>query len=600
MTALIRAGLIAQTSARLGLRNVAAVALHRAKTRVRRETRVSDLPSGPLFRPRTWAAEPHDADAQAVLRCAERIGNGELQVFGDKWVRLGFPFEWRENVLPRSANGYDIKGVWEASRFGWAVDLARAHRAAPGAGHLARLEANVESWTAEHPTIRGDNWSCGQEAAIRVLHLLLAHQVLSGETALAPRLAALVARHLRRIERTLGYAVAQQNNHATSEAAALFVGGAILAGHPDNGGEPRRWEDVGRRTLERTVADLVMLDGGFAQYSTNYHRLMLDTLCQVELWRSRLGRSQFSTGYRERCRAATGWLGALTNAATGAAPNLGHNDGAQAYRLTDAPYADLRPSVALAASLFNGAAPAGEGSPSTAGSLYEKTSRVFPDFGLALINPDSAGGGSYAFVRFPVRRFRPAQADMLHFDLWTADGENLLIDAGTFSYSDEEGLKNFASAAAHNSVSFDRGEPMRRIGRFLYADWPHASADAAVHHADGCASWAASYSDYRGMRHKRLVEAGGGRWRVFDEFGGFSQVATLRWHLPPQPFRQIPNGIETDAFSLVVSPCPGAQTRIEEGRRSKTYGSKEPTIVLAVDCPIGCQSLTTTITLRQP
>jgi hypothetical protein len=55
----------------------------------------------------------------------------------------------------------------------------------------------------------------------------------------------------------------------------------------------------------------------------------------------------------------------------------------------------------------------------------------FPDFGLALINPDPAGGGSYAFVRFPVRRFRPAQADMLHFDLWTADGENLLIDAGT-------------------------------------------------------------------------------------------------------------------------------------------------------------------------
>jgi hypothetical protein len=141
-------------------------------------------------------------------------------------------------------------------------------------------------------------------------------------------LAALVARHLGRIERTLSYAVAQQNNHATSEAAALFVGGAILAGRTENGGEPHRWENVGRRTLERTVADLVMPDGGFAQYSTNYHRLMLDTLCQVELWRSRLGRPPFSARYLECSRAATGWLGAVTNAATGATPNLVTTTGA--------------------------------------------------------------------------------------------------------------------------------------------------------------------------------------------------------------------------------------------------------------------------------
>jgi lipopolysaccharide/colanic/teichoic acid biosynthesis glycosyltransferase len=161
-------------------------------------------------------------------------------------------------------------------------------------------------------------------------------------------------------------------------------------------------------------------------------------------------------------------------------------------------------------------------------------------------------------------------------------------------------LKTFGSAAAHNSVSFDGGEPMRRIGRFLYADWPHASADAAVRHADGCASWTASYADHRGMRHKRRVEAGDGRWTIGDDFAGFSQVATLRWHLPPQPFRNIPGGIETDAFRLVVSSSSGAETRIEEAWRAKTYGSKEPTMVLAVDCPVGCKSSTTTITLQQP
>ena len=37
-------------------------------------------------------------------------------------------------------------------------------------------------------------------------------------------------------------------------------------------------------------------------------------------------------------------------------------------------------------------------------------------------------------LRLPTYNFRPAHADPLHFDLWS-NGENILRDAGTFSYN---------------------------------------------------------------------------------------------------------------------------------------------------------------------
>ena len=44
----------------------------------------------------------------------------------------------------------------------------------------------------------------------------------------------------------------------------------------------------GRESLEKSIRSLVMIDGYFSQNSQNYHRLFLDTINQVELWRKRL------------------------------------------------------------------------------------------------------------------------------------------------------------------------------------------------------------------------------------------------------------------------------------------------------------------------
>src|SRR3546814_21172555 len=83
-----------------------------------------------------------------------------------------------------------------------------------------------------------------------------------------------------------------------------------------------------------------------------------------------------------------------------------------------------------------------------------------------------------AMLRYPLFRFRPSQADARHLDLWLG-GRNLLRDAGSFSYAEEDGVW-FGGTSAHNSVEFDGRDQMPRLGRFLFGAWLKADGVEAV------------------------------------------------------------------------------------------------------------------------
>ena len=156
----------------------------------------------------------------------------------------------------------------------------------------------------------------------------------------------------------MSYAIGQQNNHGTSEAAALFLGGSFLFNLDERA---ERWEATGRRWLESLASNLIEADGSFSQYSVTYHRLMLDTYSLAEAWRRNRKLPAFSGKLNERLAAATNWLWSMTDARSGDAPNIGANDGAQVLSLANADYRDFRPSVQIAAALFRGADAFGPG-----------------------------------------------------------------------------------------------------------------------------------------------------------------------------------------------------------------------------------------------
>jgi hypothetical protein len=387
--------------------------------------------------------------------------------------------------------------------------------------------------------------------------------------------------------------MAQDNNHGTSEAAALFIGGSWLASQGRKDGV--QWSAQGRKWLENRAARLIGRQGSFSQYSLNYHRLMLDTLCMAELWRRELRMPAFSAKFLSRAVAATHWLQHMVNPANGDGPNVGANDGARLLQLTDADYRDHRPTVQLAMALFTGeCAYAGEGTWNdllhALGVQRPKTlarpvgSYVADDGGFAVLRCE----GAMAMLRYPRFQFRPSQADALHVDLWI-DGENLLRDAGTYSYNTESRWLNyFGGTAGHNTVQFDDRDQMPRLSRFLFGDWLKTSMLEPLHEEDGWVGFGAGYIDRAGATHQRRISLDNSSLKIADRIGGFHTKGVLRWRLAPGAWRIDGDCARNGTHVLrVQADVPVVRFELKTGWESRCYLEKTelPVLEIEVDRP---------------
>lgn len=481
----------------------------------------------------------------------------------------------------------DIKGLWELSRFDWLV--AAATKAAHGDDEaLVRLNLWLADWSLNNPPYKGPHWKCGQEASIRVMHMCLAAWILGQENKLETGLVNLLVTHLQRIAPTISYAIGQRNNHGTSEAAALFIGGSILADHDKRS---HKWAKMGRYWLEERAQTLIEPDGSFSQYSVTYHRVMLDSYSLAEAWRRQRFLPAFSSKLMMRLQSAALWLEAMTDPKTGDAPNMGANDGAHLLQLTGSDYRDFRPSVQLASALFSqrdvfGAGPwndqlrwlnipAGE----TADAL---TSRSFDDGGYHVM----LLGKARAIMRYPRFRFRPSQADALHVDLWY-DGRNLLRDAGSYSYN-AEGSDWFDGTSAHNSITFDGRDQMPRLSRFLFGDWLIAKSVECVVTENSIITAAAAYQDNSGAWHRRTIALDSAGMTCIDEISGHFTEAQLVWRLEPGDWHVDGKNVlgnelklTVDSDDIVIAP------KLSTTRESRYYQLCEdiPLVTIGINRP---------------
>ncbi|MGE0765725.1 MAG: heparinase II/III-family protein [Hyphomicrobiaceae bacterium] len=584
-----------RTAAKLGPANVVRVAAYRAglKTGLGRVRRLkAQAPRGPFFPSydgpaRAWPVR------QAWRRETTYFGWLDIPFVGGRpdWFRnpltgrcVGAERPWWEISDFDAANG-DIKTIWEPSRFDWVLAIAQG-AASREPGEAARLEDWLGDWCRRNPPYLGPNWKCGQEASIRVMHLAMASLILSQRGAPLPGLRDLLRVHLARIAPTIGYALGQDNNHGTSEAAALFIGGSWL--HAAGGVDGARWADLGRRLMENRIARLVAPDGSFSQHSLTYHRVLADTLSMAEVWRRARGLPPFSRLFYERAAAAAIWFFTLIEPGSGDGPNLGANDGARLLPLTDTGYRDFRPSVQTAMALFAGRrAYDGEGVWNLPlhclgialpqAQAEPPASRQFDDGGYAVLRVEKA----MALLRYPRFRFRPSQGDALHVDLWVG-GSNVLRDAGTFSYNaDRLTLDTFNGTAGHNTVQFDRRDQMPRLGRFLFGEWLKADT---VGFDKVRATAEAGFTDWRGARHHRQIVLEDGRLAVRDHVAGRFSSAVLRWRLVPGDWSLDGQVIRNGAYRLSVRSEAGTvRNEIVHGRESLHYLEQHEVPVLEIE-----------------
>jgi len=477
---------------------------------------------------------------------AEAQGRGLYRIFSHGLIDAGSPPRWSRNALTGNpvdpldhwshyddAGLEDIKGVWELSRFSWVFPLVRAWVIDGSPRHVDRFWATVEDWMAQNPPNRGPQWMCGQEAALRLIAFTFGLQAFRHHPAttdarlqLASRLADATA---QRIEARIQYALSQNNNHGVSEAVGLMTAGVFWPSLPGASG----WRRLGLRALQEQVAELVAADGGFSQHSSNYHRLFLQLLVWAELV-CRAAGSTLPAAVRRPAEAATDFLAELMEP-DGTVPRYGADDGANLFPLSGSSYSDHRPAVGMALVLFKGERlPAGPWDEAALLLLGPLAASRPPSIRPAVDRPISGvtvlrHPRGAAFFRHPsVFRHRPAQADQLHVSLqW--DGSWIATDPGTYSYNSADGLGGLAAAAHHNVVTVDAGDPMRRVGRFLWLPWTvcHPQPESR-----GCRAAHSGYAGYRSDRRVLRLSRG---FVIIDRLCGSSgrpARLALRWHGP--------------------------------------------------------------------
>jgi hypothetical protein len=545
-------------------------------------------------------APPEQSDASLP---ASRAWDEEALYFGwYKFLLQPFPPKWHSNPFggeifdsPSSLwwklsdfnlNVGDIKTVWEASRFDWVLAFAQRSRTGDESA-IKRLNAWLADWCQANPAYRGPNWKCGQETSIRVMHLAMAARLLR-QPKMCPDLVRLIEAHLMRIYPTLSYALAQENNHGTSEAAALFIGGTWCEANGLAPGKHRARK--GRHLLENRVRRLAP-DGSFSQYSLNYHRVLIDTLSMVEIWRRWLDLDEFSPLFYQRAKAATDWLFTLVEPGNGDAPNMGGNDGARLLPLTDTGFRDFRPNVQLAMVLFARQRAYANGSvldtplrwldiPLPEACAEKPSSQQFDDGGYAVLRHDTW----MVVLKYPRYRFRPRHCDALHVDLWHGT-DNLLRDSGSYSYNTEPRWERyFTGTAGHNTVEFDSRDQMPRLGRFLRGAWLRVRDLVPVRDEGNALMAAAGYRDWKGAYHHRHVRLQENGLKVQDRVRGFSERAVLRWRLQPGKWQLKDETVRCGAYSVRVSAdVPIVRCELVKGWESRYYLKKTPLPVLEVE-----------------
>jgi hypothetical protein len=584
----------------LGLINVFRVGLHKIQIKlgVHSVQRISGtIPAGKFFEVPINIPPP---GAKSRITWS----NGMAYYFGRPLMLDKEPPDWLSNPFKKTRapsqkhwwkipdfdeNLGDIKTVWEASRFDWIIPFAQ--RAVSGnKEEITKLNNWLISWSFHNPAYIGVNWKCAQEASIRVLQLSLALLILGQTNSATHNLLELIKIHLRRIRPTLGYAIGQANNHGTSEAAALYVGGSLLAEN-DSSSEAKKWEQLGQKWMENRIDTLISKDGSFSQYSVTYHRFMMDTCNLVEIWRKHLNRPRFSTRYIKKMRLATNWLMYLIDPETGDAPNLGANDGSRLMVLCDSDYRDFRPTCQVSTVLFEGCkAYDGDGLwnqaliwtgidiPENRISLPESIS--FDEGGLHVLRKH----GAVAFLKYPRYQFRPRQSDALHCDLWI-QGKNIARDAGSFSYNFSSKITEyFNGTKAHNTVQFDDRDQMQRISRFLFGDWLRSKDVELVSSSKDSINASASYCDKQGAFHKRTISLFSDKMICSDDVSGFNKKAVLRWRLCSGEWILEDNLLVCGDYQLKInSNIPIVHMHLTKGEESRYYMEKKQLPVFEIE-----------------
>jgi len=446
-----------------------------------------------LFEDRDSIADTKNPTEDLQLK-AKKLLSGEVCFFSGEWKNLGLDYDWITNpqthyqydnskhwsqINDFQASNGDIKYVWEKSRFSHLVTLMR-YDFHFETDNSAFIFSEIQSWIAANPINQGPNWKCSQEISLRLFNWLQALFFYKDSEHLTEilfqEMMHVMYWKLHHVFHHISFSrIAVRNNHAITETLALALSNLLFPFIP----ETKKWSKQGKTYFEQEIEYQIYDDGAFIQHSMNYHRVL------IQLLTFGFGITQhvpgfFSERVYKKAYLALNFLVQFVQKENGKVPNYGSNDGALFFPLSDAVFQDYRPSLnslhllLTGTHLFDQKEDFIENKNSTKLNfkplIIKEGVISFAKSGYFLFRTAS----HFTFIRCGSYKDRPAQADNLHLDIWTA-GENVLFDGGTFQYNTDVATANyFFGTKSHNTVTLNNQDQMLKGGRFIWYYWTKA------------------------------------------------------------------------------------------------------------------------------
>ena len=475
-----------------------------------------------------------------------------------------------DTLYPDSAP--DIRSLWEPARLQHVTALLIALKQpeflerAPSIQNTAKAE--LLGWLRENPFPFGIHYASAMECGLRIPVLLRALlELVNLSTSDRDMLHQVLFEHGWLIRNRLSL-FSSLGNHTVAESVGLIMAGHIFAETRDG----KDWLKTGIRMLKQECHHQILADGGPAEQSLGYHRMVLD-LYWLTLDFLENNQIYDCSGMKPRLLAGESFLQTMGDPL----PSIGDSDDGHAvapgiYPVRPLPAEDLQ--------------------------MKQRSCTTFLNTGLTVIHiPQDI---RLTFDHGPLGMpplYNHGHADALSFTVYRAK-RPFLVDPGTFRYNGNAAFRAyFKGTLVHNTVTVDHQDQARQVTGFIW-DSPYTVDEFCDTGISGGRRLSASHDGYMRLRepvrHTRslLIPDGGGCVVVRDSLHGQGiHTAEIHYHLHPDV---VVEGPDVDGWYILtnqgervfIKVCQTAlrmicgQTEPILGWYSPAYGGLEKTCVL--------------------
>ncbi len=522
------------------------------------------------------------------------IINGTYIFFNKKKINLGKKYDWVTNPINNfkydirkhwseinelSKTSGDIKYVWEKARFVYLYDIIRYDY------HFEKDQSEfvfnqIENFIDLNPINQGPNYICSQEISLRILNWTFALYYYKDSQKLNDKLFCKIINsiywQIHHVYNNINFSrVSVRNNHAITETLLLYLSFKLYPFFPN----VKRWSKKGKFWFEKEIEYQIYPDGTFLQFSMNYHRVVIQLLTWgIQL--SKLNNDNFKKIVYERAQKSLKFLDTCLDTLNGELPNYGSNDGALFFKFTDDDFRNYRSQLDDLRAVLEGYTYYSSISPYWYGAKFKNKKPIeipeinkFMNSGYFILQD----GNTKTFIRCGSYKDRPYQSDNLHLDIWV-NGENILRDNGTYKYNtDNNYIKYFNGTSAHNTVSINKKDQMKKGKRFIWYYWIK-DAKGKLYKSKNKFVFFGKIKAYKHVdkniyHHRKVTKFfGKDEWLINDKIEGFNKMTLYQyWHFSHKIKDKIIITCK-DSNNNFVSPL------LEEKWYSSYYGIKEPSL----------------------